>query len=459
MNQQIDALCGSIGLYFHLSNTAYSRIRHLLSDRTAEQLVHAFVTSRLDNCNALFLGIPQNTTGWITAYIEHGSEDSDPHQEIWPYYPGVIQALGRLRVKVLKHKGVYLRTKIKICKAVVLTSLLCGHETWTFYRRRAGVEQFYWCPLHSIMGIQRKDKVSNQEVLGRADLPSVESMLRKAQPALRWLWHVMCIDDTRIPKQLLYDELKEDWRKQGRPRTEVYKDTMKHNLKWCNIHPHHLNAAAAKERQVRRSHVYKAFNAFEYNRQQLSAARHKRHRAAAITVQTTKRRCQTCGRVCCPPALGFRVTCAITVRETDRLVTLGHRLTASYYLFIFSLHWLPMFCPQSVAAEFQSPKRVGTWIHLRCAAWRPAYQAAWLRDAASAHVAIYTGYSTVGTGGGRALSNNGPKLWNSPSLDVRTCRSVWTFKSKLKTCLFEQNTYYNNVLEFTMWPVILSLAY
>ena len=53
MDKQVDALCKAA--HYHLSNIG--RIRHLLSDRAAEQLVHAFVTARLDNGNSLLLGI------------------------------------------------------------------------------------------------------------------------------------------------------------------------------------------------------------------------------------------------------------------------------------------------------------------------------------------------------------------------------------------------------------------
>ena len=53
MDQQVDALCKAA--HYHLSNIG--RIRHLLSDRAAEQLVHAFVTARLDKGNSLLLGI------------------------------------------------------------------------------------------------------------------------------------------------------------------------------------------------------------------------------------------------------------------------------------------------------------------------------------------------------------------------------------------------------------------
>ena len=42
--------------FFHLRNIA--RIRSMLSVVDAETLIHAFVSSRLDYCNALFSGLP-----------------------------------------------------------------------------------------------------------------------------------------------------------------------------------------------------------------------------------------------------------------------------------------------------------------------------------------------------------------------------------------------------------------
>ena len=46
--------------FFHLRNIA--KIRPMLSTADAETLIHAFISSRLDYCNALFSGLPSSTT-------------------------------------------------------------------------------------------------------------------------------------------------------------------------------------------------------------------------------------------------------------------------------------------------------------------------------------------------------------------------------------------------------------
>ena len=46
--------------FYHLRNIPVSRIRKYISFHTAEILMHALVTSRLDLCHSLLYGIPQN---------------------------------------------------------------------------------------------------------------------------------------------------------------------------------------------------------------------------------------------------------------------------------------------------------------------------------------------------------------------------------------------------------------
>ena len=55
MEQQISAICKSA--HHQLFNTG--RIRNYLNKKCTEQLVHAFITSKLDYCNSLLFGLPQ----------------------------------------------------------------------------------------------------------------------------------------------------------------------------------------------------------------------------------------------------------------------------------------------------------------------------------------------------------------------------------------------------------------
>ena len=97
--------------------------------------------------------------------------------------------------------------------------------------------------------------------------------------------------------QVMYGELKDGARKQGRPKLR-YKDTLKSNLKWSGIQPRQLEACAS-DRSGWRSLTYKATAAFdEDRRQRLAAARDKRHRAASTSIQNTDFQCSTCGRLC-----------------------------------------------------------------------------------------------------------------------------------------------------------------
>jgi hypothetical protein len=53
------------GAYFQLRNIA--AIRRVLTRSAAECLIHAFITSRLDFCNSLLVGLPQNTLSRLQA--------------------------------------------------------------------------------------------------------------------------------------------------------------------------------------------------------------------------------------------------------------------------------------------------------------------------------------------------------------------------------------------------------
>ena len=82
------------------------------------------------------------------------------------------------------------------------------------------------------MNISWKDKVSNAEILAQADLPSMFTLLR--QRRLRWLGHVYCMEDGRIPKDILYGELHHGKRDIGCPHLR-FKDVCKRDMKALEI--------------------------------------------------------------------------------------------------------------------------------------------------------------------------------------------------------------------------------
>ena len=59
--------------------------------------------------------------------------------------------------------------------------------------------------MRSILVIKLQDYLWNEEVLKRASLPSIESILFQAQ--LRWAGHVTRMEDARMPKAVFFGEL------------------------------------------------------------------------------------------------------------------------------------------------------------------------------------------------------------------------------------------------------------
>ena len=84
------------------------------------------------------------------------------------------------------------------------------------------MESFHMRALRSILGIKWQDRITNLEVLDRANSTGIESMLIKAQ--LRWVGHVIRMEEFPMPRRLMYGELQIGKRNQGRPKRR-YKDT------------------------------------------------------------------------------------------------------------------------------------------------------------------------------------------------------------------------------------------
>ena len=115
----------------------------------------------------------------------------------------------------------------------MLPTLLYTCETWTVYQRHAkGLNHFYSSCPRKLLKIKWRDRISDTEVLKRAGMQSVHTLLKLAQ--LRRTGHVTRMPDERLPKKILYGELQVGKRSHGGQKKR-YKDTLKATFKDLNI--------------------------------------------------------------------------------------------------------------------------------------------------------------------------------------------------------------------------------
>ena len=126
-----------------------------------------------------------------------------------------------------------MKTKMAVYNGCVISTLLYGSETWTTYAvQERRLNSFHLRSIRRILGISWQDKVTNADVLSRAGLPTMYTLLR--QRRLRWLGHVRRMEDGRIPKDILYGELALGRRTTGRPHLR-YKDVCARDMKAVGI--------------------------------------------------------------------------------------------------------------------------------------------------------------------------------------------------------------------------------
>ena len=210
------------------------------------------------------------------------------------------RAYGRLSNRVFHSRNITLTTKVLTYNAVVFSSLLYGSETWTLYRHHLQpLENFHNASLRKILGITWKDKVPDTEVLRRTKSVSVENIVFRSH--LRWLGHVIRMDDSRLPKQLLYGELSKGTRPVGRQQKR-YRNQFLAVLKACHISSGNLEALA-KDRAKWRETCRKGLQIRERDRTKwLEERRQKRKDNLSKAAQRPPSLfCNVCGRGCLSP--------------------------------------------------------------------------------------------------------------------------------------------------------------
>ena len=149
----------------------------------------------------------------------------------------------KLRKRVWENRKLTTGTKIAVYRACVLSTLLYGSESWaTYATQEKRLNSFHLGNLRRILGIKYYHRITNNEVLDRAKMDSIQSLLK--QRRLRWLGHVHRMPDGRIPKDLLYGELSDGKRPQGRPK-QCFRNVCRNDLRSCGIDVDTWEAIAA----------------------------------------------------------------------------------------------------------------------------------------------------------------------------------------------------------------------
>ena len=99
---------------------------------------------------------------------------------------------------------------------MITTLLYAGKPSTTYSRHARQLNKFHMSCLHKLLRIKWQDKIPNMVVLSCIGMPSIHTLLSKAQ--VRWAEHVSHMSDECFLKRLLYSELLVGKQPAGRPK-------------------------------------------------------------------------------------------------------------------------------------------------------------------------------------------------------------------------------------------------
>jgi len=148
--------------------------------------------------------------------------------------------LGAYRYQTLKtiwnEKAISAETKAQIYKATVMATMLYGAETWTCSQAELGkMSAFHKRRLLQLFE-PRRIGLTEKGLFKKTKSAPMENFVRKFR--LRWAGHVRQMEDTRLPKIVLFGDITEGKQKQGAPVKEwmkcLKKDFEKAGVVWSS---------------------------------------------------------------------------------------------------------------------------------------------------------------------------------------------------------------------------------
>ena len=246
----------------------------------------------IEPCAILVNGEPLRNCESFTYLGSSVTSTNSSDHEVERRIQAASKSFGALQKRLWSRHDIQRTTKVKVYNAAVLPTLLYSTECMTLYRKHIRkLTRVQLRHLRLILGIKWQDRVPDVEVLKRAKCVSVEALICTSQ--LRWAGHVWRMSDDRLPKVVLYGELREGKRKSGGQKLR-FKDVLKRSMKNSGIN-HTTWEAQALDRPKWRSSLKKAITAVEEKRQRDYIKAHERRHSVATQSDFI---CQKCQRPC-----------------------------------------------------------------------------------------------------------------------------------------------------------------
>ena len=131
---------------------------------------------------------------------------------------------------IWRNKHISLKVKVRLYESLVMSTMLYSAELWPLtIPQKKKLDAAYLKFQRRLLGITWKDKVRNEDIRNQTKLQRMDLIIKERR--LRWLGHVLRMEDDRIPKQAIRWQMDScSRRRPGRPRLN-WIDTVTRDLK------------------------------------------------------------------------------------------------------------------------------------------------------------------------------------------------------------------------------------